>query len=432
MFSQLFSKYLVDQGVINQDERENILQNIATTRAKMGTIAVAEKMLTEEQAEELNQLQLQVDKRFGDLAIEKGYLKQEDVEKLLRKQGSPYILFVQLAEEKAKIALSVIEEKMAEFQKMMGFSEQELQYFKDDDIDHLISVIAPSSNPNVTILASLALRYLVRFATADFYVERIHKSKELPYEKLAGQFMSGEYKIFVGYATKGKSCGLTTIANAFAKEQYADDSDDVFDAIGEFTNCMNGLFATNLSGHEIDVDMEPPVAYENGIITGQFYVLPIYVKDELVELVISVDTEIEMGSDELKLNIEKNVTCKEKKDGQKSVLIVDDSKMSRKVLRDVLEGLGYHIVGEAVDGIEGVEEYKRLKPDIVTLDVTMPNMDGIEALDKIMQFDSHAQAVMITAAGQQKRIIEAIKLGAKKFITKPFDKDDIVHNFGTL
>ncbi|MBQ5851398.1 MAG: response regulator [Lachnospiraceae bacterium] len=139
-----------------------------------------------------------------------------------------------------------------------------------------------------------------------------------------------------------------------------------------------------------------------------------------------------MGSDELKLNIGKKEGVQPVADGKETVLIVDDSKMSRKVLRDILEKQGYQIVGEAVDGVEGVNEYNRLKPDIVTMDVTMPNMDGILALSKIIENDPNAKVVMISAAGQQKRIIEAIKIGAKKFITKPFDQEDIIKNLSDL
>ena len=142
MFAQLFSKYLVDQNVITDVQREDILEKMSSTRAKMGTIAVAEKMLTEEQADELNQLQTQVDKRFGDLAVEKGYLTDDDIATLLKKQGSPYILFIQLAEELANIPLSEVETHLAQFQKVQGWSDEEMEALKKDDIDYLLPVIA--------------------------------------------------------------------------------------------------------------------------------------------------------------------------------------------------------------------------------------------------------------------------------------------------
>lgn len=104
------------------------------------------------------------------------------------------------------------------------------------------------------------------------------------------------------------------------------------------------------------------------------------------------------------------------------ILIVDDSRTSRKILRNMLEGAGYDIAGEAINGEEGYLMYKELRPDLTTMDITMPRMDGIEALQLIKKVDSKAKVVMITAAGQENKIMTAIKHGAQEFITKPFDE----------
>lgn len=108
------------------------------------------------------------------------------------------------------------------------------------------------------------------------------------------------------------------------------------------------------------------------------------------------------------------------------ILIVDDSKTSRKILRTILEQNGHEIIGEAVNGEEGIARYKELKPELTTLDITMPVMDGITALEKIMEYDSMANIVMVTAAGQKSKMVEAIKLGASEFIQKPFESDQII------
>lgn len=108
------------------------------------------------------------------------------------------------------------------------------------------------------------------------------------------------------------------------------------------------------------------------------------------------------------------------------ILIVDDSKTSRKLLRNILEDAGMEVVGEAADGQEGVKLFKSLKPDLVTLDITMPVMDGIDALKEIMEEDSLAKVVMVTAAGQKGNVVDALKLGAQEFVTKPYDTDLII------
>ncbi len=104
------------------------------------------------------------------------------------------------------------------------------------------------------------------------------------------------------------------------------------------------------------------------------------------------------------------------------ILIVDDAAFMRMNLKKILEKNGHVIVGEAANGKEGFESYKENRPDLVTMDITMPEMDGIEAVKKIMEFDSNAKVIMCSAMGQQSLVIEAIEAGAKDFIVKPFNK----------
>ena len=110
----------------------------------------------------------------------------------------------------------------------------------------------------------------------------------------------------------------------------------------------------------------------------------------------------------------------------KSVLIVDDSRTSRRFLSDILERAGYKIVGEAVNGQEGFDQYVKLRPDIVTMDITMPVMDGIDALKLIKRNNPDAKVVMITAAGQKEKMMEALKIGAVEFGSKPFIEEAVL------
>ncbi len=108
------------------------------------------------------------------------------------------------------------------------------------------------------------------------------------------------------------------------------------------------------------------------------------------------------------------------------ILIVDDSKTSRKLLRELLEENGFDVVGEASNGEEGYSLFKELRPDLVTMDITMPKMDGIECLSLIRKEDDKAKVIMITAAGQREKMVEALKRGAEDFLTKPFDIDRVL------
>ena len=106
------------------------------------------------------------------------------------------------------------------------------------------------------------------------------------------------------------------------------------------------------------------------------------------------------------------------------ILIVDDASFMRMMLKDILSKEGYAII-EAVDGKDAVEKYKIEMPDIVTMDITMPNMTGIESLKEIKKLDSHAKVIMCSAMGQQNMVMEAIQAGAKDFIVKPFEAERV-------
>lgn len=108
------------------------------------------------------------------------------------------------------------------------------------------------------------------------------------------------------------------------------------------------------------------------------------------------------------------------------VLIVDDSKTSRRFLSNMLTEAGHEVVAEAVDGEEGIKKYEEFKPDIVTMDITMPKLDGIDAVSEIIKIDPDARIVMVTAAGQKSNIVEALKRGAADFIQKPFESSAIL------
>ena len=110
------------------------------------------------------------------------------------------------------------------------------------------------------------------------------------------------------------------------------------------------------------------------------------------------------------------------------ILIVDDAAFMRMMLKDILTKGGFEIAGEAADGVEAVAKYNELKPDLVTLDITMPNKDGIQALKEIKAADPNAPCVMCSAMGQQSMVIEAIQSGAKDFIVKPFQADRVLES----
>ncbi|HCI28903.1 MAG TPA: chemotaxis protein CheY [Fervidobacterium sp.] len=108
------------------------------------------------------------------------------------------------------------------------------------------------------------------------------------------------------------------------------------------------------------------------------------------------------------------------------VLVVDDAAFMRMMLKDILTKGGHEVVGEAANGLEAIEKYKELKPDVVTMDITMPEMNGIDAIKEIRKSDPNATVIVCSAMGQQAMVIEAIQAGAKDFIVKPFQASRVI------
>ena len=108
------------------------------------------------------------------------------------------------------------------------------------------------------------------------------------------------------------------------------------------------------------------------------------------------------------------------------ILIVDDSITYRQLMKEAIEGGGHTVVGEGKDGVQGIELYKELKPDITTMDITMPNLDGLAALKFIMEYDPSATVIMVSSTAQSKKLAEAASLGAVDFLVKPFESEKVL------
>lgn len=428
MFSQLFGHYLIDKRIITPDEYRATIENQLKVRVKLGTIAIAEGLLTEEQVDDINRLQMQQDKRFGDIAVEKGLLTDDQISALLAKQGNPYMQFVESITQSAGLSAGVIEKTLAVYQKENGFTDQDMEALKNDDIDALIPVFAKSDNPLVTAIAGLVIKNVNRFITRDYYIGHISKAKSLSYHCLAGQRITGSGTYYAALAASADDEAFQLVAGRFSGVKAARGSADSFDGVCEFINVNDGLFASDQSENSgREFELEPVEAYQDQKVTGDFYILPIYIEEQPITLVIA-DQDMVPGQTRFEFESNTKQVYQPADDSRASVMIVDDSHMARTVLKDLLERNGYSVIAEATNGREAVEIFHDNFPDLITLDITMPEMDGVECLKRILDIDPDQKVVMITAAGQQSKVVEALKLGAKQFITKPFEKDVVLRS----
>lgn len=289
MFSQFFGHYLLKNQKITAEQFSSCMDYIKANRVKLGLIAENEGLLTRSQANELNYLQMQSDKRFGDLAVEKGYLTDADVTYLLGRQGSPYLIFIQALEEGNIMSREEIDAALASFQNSLLLSDDEMKAIQDGNIEELLPVFMKTQDSRYTSLAALALRNIVRFVSSYIRIEKGAFVSSINAKYIAYQHTTGDYKGFLGFACNDD--GILAVADGYAKEEFETVDEDALDSVCEFTNCINGLYATELSYQDISIDMMPPEFLFDGTIDGEgeFYSLPLYVDGKRSDLIVKFD-----------------------------------------------------------------------------------------------------------------------------------------------
>lgn len=289
MFSQFFGTYLLDNQKITDEQYASCMDYIKANHVKLGLIAETEGLLTHSQADELNNLQMYSDKRFGDLAIEKGYLTDSDVSYLLSRQANPYLIFVQALEENGIFSHSEVEAAVAEFKEANGFSDSVLKAIQDGNIDDMLPAFVSTDAAQYRPLIGLALRNIIRFVSSYLRIGKGYFTSSHTAKSAAYQHTTGAYEGFLGFCSDDEN-SLISIASGYARENFTTVDEDVLDAVAEFTNCINGLYAAELSYQGVSIDMLPPeLVFDFSLDQNEdFYVLPIYIEGKKSDLIIKI------------------------------------------------------------------------------------------------------------------------------------------------
>ena len=294
MFNQIFGKFLLEQKLISSEQLDAIQDNQKKSRVKLGLIAVSEKLLSREQANKINRKQALEDKRFGDIAVEMGFLTESQVGRLLKLQGNPYLSFVQSAMELGIMTLEEIEAGMDLYQQENGFTNTDMEDFRSGDVDRMIPLYVRSPQPLSTGLVGVAVRTIIRLIDSDISIEASYEAASHAFETLALQEVEGEHSILLGLAGEGNN--LLAIAETFGREEFGTMDLFAFDSVCEFINCVNGLYASELSLRNVQVDMVPPTFYQSGRVTAEdkLLIVPIYVQNRKIRIVIATDTGVKI------------------------------------------------------------------------------------------------------------------------------------------
>jgi len=414
MFDRIFGKYLLVTGTLSREQLENVYEKQDESRVRLGLMAVSEKLMTVEQAEEINQLQSIMDKRYGDIAVEKGYLQLEELTNLLGQQGNAYLTFVQTVLDLKYLTMEQINTELENYQKEHKYTEEEMQKLTSCDVNEVLGIIMKEIPLEVQQITGVMLRTMTRLIDHHVYVEKIYRSDYYAADQISCQSLNGEHQILSVLC--GSETAMKQTAISYMGEQFITNNEDALDSLAELINCVNGLYATGMSHQDVAIDLcVPEYKMHGATIQGKpLYVARIIILGQQIDYIICYDGAYELYDG--------------KKEKQGNIFIVDDSRTARKVLRSILEMQGYKVVGEAGNGEEALDKISEVEADLITLDITMPLMDGIETLYEMRRQGIGTPIMMVSASAQKEKILEALKGGACDFLQKPYNENQVIES----
>jgi len=290
MFDRIFADYLVETGKLSEQNVEVIFSTKEERRARLGVIAVSEKMLTTDQADEINQLQAVYDKRFGDIAIDNGFLTSEQVEKLLKLQGNAFLTFVQSIVDHGCLTMDEVNDALDCYQKAHSLTSDDVEDLKSCEIEKIVPIFLSKQPQLLVSLFGVILRTVYRLVDHRVFLKQPYTATEVPFSYLSLQELFGDHTIL--NAVCGDIDALTQAAIGFAGAEFINDEEDCLDGLCELINSINGMFASKMSEEDMELDMNVPQYHLTAgtVKADSLLCIPVVVFDQELTFVLSLDT----------------------------------------------------------------------------------------------------------------------------------------------
>ncbi len=292
MLDRLIGNFLVEQGMLTKTQLAEAYKRQEAGRAKLGVIAVSEKLMSIAQAEQVNMLQSSMDKRFGAIAIDKGYLTSTQVARLLELQVNSYLVFLQAIVDLGYLSMQQLENAEKEYQKKHGYTESDMAALKSGEVEPCVQVFLDSEDPLYRQMFSMGIKNLYRLVDNHVYIGQSYCARVLKDEVLGYQKIYGDQNAVVAVA--GKYEDVRKMAIAYTKEEFIETREDALDAVCELINCINGLYATAQSREDVKIDIEPPnfSATFTEASSEEMIVMPVYICGVEIKYIISKDFSV--------------------------------------------------------------------------------------------------------------------------------------------
>lgn len=286
MFDRLIGKYLEETGKLSHGELIEVYKVQDTKRARLGVIAVSEKLITIAQAEEINNLQATENKKFGEIAIEKGYLNDTQVKRLLELQGNEFLVFTQAIVDLEYMTLDEINNVVEEYRKTNGLLTTDIDALKNNDIERIIPIYFDIDDENIRNMFVYGVTNIFRLVDRHVSIGKVFKTTNFKAESFGYQKIHGDENVVVGIAARPESARAMAIS--YTSESFIETSEDALDAICELINCINGLYATEASKNGKSLELEPPffnTSYAE-ISGNELYIMPVHLTNGEVTYII--------------------------------------------------------------------------------------------------------------------------------------------------
>ncbi|MCR5102250.1 MAG: chemotaxis protein CheX [Butyrivibrio sp.] len=292
MFDRLIGNYLLEQGKLTNSQLQNVYMVQGSKRAKLGVIAVSEKLMTIAQAEEINSLQAVENKFFGEIAIEKGYLSQEQVERLLKLQGNEFLIFLQSIVDLNYLKMEDLELIIEEYRMKNGFPVSDIDALKNGEINRIIPIFVKTSDEKLLKMLEYGISEIFRLVDNHIYIGKAYTTTDFKSEELSYQKIYGDENATV--AIFGKAEPLQKMAKSYTSEEFIETNEDALDAVCEIINCINGIYVTEASRAGKIIDLEPPefITSYAEISGKEIYILPIYLPTGVINYAIILGSDV--------------------------------------------------------------------------------------------------------------------------------------------
>ncbi len=292
MFDRIMGKYLVNKGVLSKGQLSQVYQMQEAKRAKLGVIAVTERLMTVAQAEEINALQATMDKRFGDLAVERGYLTNIQVGRLLSLQGDVFPTFTSAIVEKGFMTLEGIDSALTNYQQEKGLTDDQMESLKRGDLEAIVPIFLDTKDEEYVAVITYGIKNIFRLVDAHMAIDYSYKCTNIKQECVSYQKFNGD--VCATVAIVGKDEDIQHMAKCYTKEEFIETKEDALDAMCELINCINGLYATDRSKKGKKIELEPPLFITKfADIAGEdVHVIPVYSGEAEVYFVVSLGSDV--------------------------------------------------------------------------------------------------------------------------------------------